>query len=237
MDAPHTHPLAPIWPPARLRITTPRVELRIPTEQETVDLIAVANEGIHDPAQMPFAMPWTDEDPETLARSAIAFHAGTRANLTADSWAMPFAVFVDGEPAGTQDIGARRFSVRREVTTGSWLGQRFHGRGLGTEMREAVLHFAFEGLGALAANSGAYEDNVSSQRVSEKAGYVRNGIRIVERSRGPRAPGGESHERAVEIVYLIDRATWTERRRDDITIAGLDDDLLEMLGAKVSVGD
>jgi RimJ/RimL family protein N-acetyltransferase len=228
-----THPLAPIWPPARLRVTTPRLELRMPTDEEIVQLIEVANEGIHDPGHMPFAMPWTDEDPTTLAHSAIAFHSGTRANFNADSWAMPLGVFVDGEPAGTQDVGARRFGIRREVTTGSWLGRRFHGRGLGTEMREAVLHLAFDSLGALAANSGAYEDNVASQRVSEKVGYVRNGNRIGERRRGPKAPGGESQERAVEVIYRIDRASWEARRRDDIDVSGVDDELLAMLGVSV----
>jgi RimJ/RimL family protein N-acetyltransferase len=225
------HPLAPIWPPARLRITTPRLELRLPTEEEIVRLVAAAQDGVHDPADMPFASPWTDEEPDKQAPRIYAWHAHNRGAFTATSWTLLLAVFVDGEPVGAQDVIANRFATRREVDTGSWLARSAQGRGLGTEMREAALHFAFAGLGALAANSGAYEDNAASNRVSEKVGYHRNGINIVVRSRGPRAPGGASQERALEHLYRMDRASWRERRRDDIEVRGLDDELRAMLGA------
>lgn len=45
----------------------------------------------------------------------------------------------DGVVVGTQGIGARDFAIRREVSTGSWLGRAYHRQGLGTEMRAAVL--------------------------------------------------------------------------------------------------
>ncbi|MET7802737.1 GNAT family N-acetyltransferase, partial [Streptomyces decoyicus] len=73
-------------------------------------------------------------------------------------------------------IGARDFSVRREVGTGSWLGRTYHRQGLGTEMRAAVLHLAFAGLGAQHAVSGAYEDNTASLEVSRKLGYREDGM-------------------------------------------------------------
>jgi RimJ/RimL family protein N-acetyltransferase len=44
-------------------------------------------------------------------------------------------------------VSGRDFAVLREVHTGSWLGQRYQGQGLGTEMRSAVLHLGFAGLG------------------------------------------------------------------------------------------
>jgi len=40
------------------------------------------------------------------------------------------------------------------------------GQGIGREMREAILHLAFAGLGAQEALSGAFEDNVSSLATS-----------------------------------------------------------------------
>lgn len=154
-----------------------------------------------------------------------------RAAWTPEHWECMFAAFVDGEPIGAQEVGAREFGIQREVGSGSWIGARFQGRGLGTEMREAMLHFVFAGLGALAANSGAWEDNPSSNRVSEKAGYSRNGTRGLTRRRGPAAPGGASAERAMEIRYRMERDAWLERRRDDITIHGLDDTVLAAFGA------
>jgi len=45
------------------------------------------------------------------------------------------------------------------------------GPGLGTEARAAILALAFDGLGADAAESGYFEGNAASARVSEKLGY------------------------------------------------------------------
>jgi RimJ/RimL family protein N-acetyltransferase len=53
---------------------------------------------------------------------------------------------------------------------GSWPGRRYQRQGAGTEMRAAVLFLAFDGLGALAAESGALEGNDASSRVSGKLG-------------------------------------------------------------------
>jgi RimJ/RimL family protein N-acetyltransferase len=79
------------------------------------------------------------------------------------------------------------------VATGSWLGRELQGRGLGTEMRAAVLELAFRGLGAHVAESFWLEGSVASRRVSEKLGYVETGI-------GEKSPRGEPvPEHAVEI--------------------------------------
>ena len=57
----------------------------------------------------------------------------------------------------------------RSVATGSWLGLRHQGHGIGKEMRAAVLHFAFAGLGAIEALSGAWDDNKPSLGVERGA--------------------------------------------------------------------
>jgi RimJ/RimL family protein N-acetyltransferase len=229
-SAPTEHPASSIFPPLRVRVTTPRVELRLPTDEEIVALDALAGDGIHDPSFMPFGFPWTDELPGPRGISTYQAHARKRATWKPESWACMFALFVDGEPAGAQEVGATEFGIRREVGSGSWIGARFQGRGLGTEMREAMLHFVFDGLGALAANSGAYDDNPASNRVSQKAGYERNGVGAVVRRRGPAAPDGKSAERAIEVLYRIERDAWLAQRRDDIVIHGLDEDVLTMFG-------
>lgn len=53
-----------------------------------------------------------------------------------------------------QDLVGREFSTFGTVTTFSWLPVDH--RGLGREMREGVLHLAFEGLGAKEARSDAF---------------------------------------------------------------------------------
>ena len=41
-----------------LRLRTPRVELRVPTHGELVELRDVAHAGIHPPEAMPFGVAW-----------------------------------------------------------------------------------------------------------------------------------------------------------------------------------
>src|SRR5215207_3371741 len=133
---------ATIWPFAALRIATPRLELRYPDDDDLVALAHLAAEGIHDPASMPFYVPWTRAESPELERNALQHSWGRRASLARDDWSLPFAVCVDGDAVGVQDIFAKQFAVRRTVETGSWLALRVQGGGIGTEMRAALLHFA-----------------------------------------------------------------------------------------------
>lgn len=227
-----THPAAEHWPPARVRVVTRRLELRLPSDEELVELIAVVDDGVHPPEQMPFAQPWTDAAPTERARSLLQWHWSQRGSWTPDRWAFLFGAFVDGKIVGAQDVAGRQFATRREVSSGSWLGQRWHGRGLGTEMREAMLHLAFAGLGAEHAVSSASSENPASIRVSEKAGYERDGIEVHARTRGAEAPEHLRGERIADptIRFRITREAWVERRRADIELHGIDDDLLAMVG-------
>ena len=203
---------ATIWPFAALTIRTPRLELRYPDDQDLVALAHLAAEGIHDPSSMPFNVPWTRAESPALERGLLQFAWVRRAALTRDDWSLPFVVCDDGQPVGVQDVSATQFAVRRTVETGSWLVQRAQGRRIGTEMRAAVLHFAFAGLGAEEAFSGSYTDNPASAAVSGHNGYQPNGEEI-------RAREGEA---ARLQHWVLTRARWTPQRRDDITIDGLD---------------
>jgi len=206
------------WPLFDLRIRTPRLELRAATDADLEALVAVIKDGVHDPSEMPFLVPWTDLPSPELERSFLRFMWGTRASWSAADWRLPFVVVEGGRAIGVQELRATGFAERRTVETGSWLGRASQGRGLGTEMRAAVLHLAFEGLGAQAATSGAIEGNGASRRVSEKLGYVPNGVAIV----APRGTPLQEHR------YLLRRDAW---RADDhpATIEGLDA-CVEMFG-------
>lgn len=152
-----------------LLLRTPRLELRLPTHDELVELRELARAGVHPPEQMPFAVAWTDEP--YSEEWVVDFHEEQRRAWRPDAWDLELGVWVDGELAGVQALYGKDFTGSRAVGTGSWLGADFQRRGVGTEMRTAVLELAFRGLGAEVARSGAVEGNVGSLRVSEKLGY------------------------------------------------------------------
>jgi RimJ/RimL family protein N-acetyltransferase len=202
-----------IWPLFDLVVRTPRLELRLPREEEFAGLVELVDAGIHDPEMMPFSTPWTDLEPRRRAREVAQWLWRHRANWSADNWTLTAAAFVDGEPIGMQDLGAQHFRAVRSVETGSWLGRAHQGQGLGREMREAVLHLAFAGLDAQEALSGAFEDNVSSSATSRAVGYEENG-----EARGHRRDGS-----ARTVRFRLGRDRWEQRRRSDIEILGLEE--------------
>lgn len=167
--------MAHVWPLYDLVLRTPRLELRPVREPDMFDLTELAGRGIHAPATMPFLTPFTDLPTVERERSSLRFHWGNWANWSADDWTLSFVVRRDGECVGAQDLCGVRYPVRRTVSSGSWLGRANQGRGLGTEMRAAVLELAFGALEALRAESEAFADSVASRRVSDKLGYRSNG--------------------------------------------------------------
>jgi RimJ/RimL family protein N-acetyltransferase len=203
---------SPYWPLFELRVTTPRLEMRPPSDDDLAALAAVAADGVHEPGYMPFSIPWTEGGPEAAARNTLQFNWRLRAEWKPEDWHLTLVTLVDGEVVGNQGIGATSFAITKTVETGSWVGLRHQGQGIGKEMRAAVLHFAFDGLGAEVALSGAWADNARSLGVSAAMGYEPNGERI-----GVRQGEGD------RLVHLrLPRQTWEARRRDDICIEGLD---------------
>lgn len=163
------------WPLRHLVLRTPRLELRPDDDEGLLQLVERAQEGVHPPEQQPFLVAWTDEPPAVRGTNTMRFHWNQRANLSAEHWTVNFLVRLHGTVVGTQSLGAKDFAITREVSSGSWLGRRFQGQGIGTEMRAAVLMFAFDHLAAEQARSGAFSDNAQSLRVSEKLGYRPDG--------------------------------------------------------------
>lgn len=201
----------PFWPLYQLRLRTGALELRLPDEAELVALCRVARAGIHDPATMPFGVAWTDKPSPQFEREFMQFHWGLRGRWSPQDWTLELAVFHDGQPIGSQGIKAVDFAVLREVHTGSWLGRAYQGRGLGKQMRAAVLELAFTGLGAAMATSSAFLDNPASIGVSRALGYRDNGI-------GQMAPRGERRE---QLHLRINREQWLARRYCEVEIVGL----------------
>ena len=138
--------LTDVWPLFRLSITTERLELRVPCDDDIKALVSVARAGIHDPDQMPFENAWTDRPDDEFDLGFAQYFWAQRARWSADSWELPFAVFLDGEPIGVQQLTAEAFPIARTIGTGSWLAREVQGRGFGAEMRSAVLDLGFFGL-------------------------------------------------------------------------------------------
>ncbi len=205
--------LRDIWPLYRLRLLVDQLELRVPTEAELPAFVAVADAGIHPPEEMPFGIPWTDQPSPARERSSYQWWMRSRAEWTPDDWFLTLGVWVDGEPAGFQDLRARRFQVLRTVGTGSWLGRRFQGRGVGKLMRQAALALAFDHLGAEVAESGAFLDNPASSRVSLGIGYRPDGFTRA-------APRGVARDQQRFRMTIED---WRARPRPTVVVEGLDD--------------
>jgi RimJ/RimL family protein N-acetyltransferase len=164
------------WPLLGLSLTTPDLELRLPTGEELAELAEVASQGIHANDYMPFVTPWTVGTPKEVARQVIQSFWRRAGEWQPDNWSLGLAVFKDGHPIGVQSMRSKNFAVTREVATGSWLGRHHQGHGYGTQMRVAILELAFAGLGAESAVSGALMDNEASLAVSRKLGYRLDGV-------------------------------------------------------------
>jgi RimJ/RimL family protein N-acetyltransferase len=192
-------PLAAYWPIFGLRLATPRLVLTPLQDADLPEIMELILAGIHEPDRMPFALPWTDAPRDEMVANALRHYWSTRASSTPDDWAVPFMIRRKGELVGMQDLTGRNFAVTRTVSTGSWLGSAFQGQGIGTEMRSAVVQFAFDHLTADRADSGAFTDNAQSLAVSRKLGYRPDGTAVLQRRPG---------ERAVEQRLTVDRTTF-----------------------------
>ncbi len=203
------------WPLFGLRIRTASLELRPPTDADLAQLVELVLEGIHDPETMPFVTGWTDAPSPELERGALRYWWGCRAGFDAGNWDLPFAVVHDGAVVGVQNLTATDFPTLRTAETGSWLGLAHQGKGIGKEMRRAVVTFGFDCLGAHTITSGAMVDNLASQRVSLAVGYERNGTDTVNRRGVP----------TEQYRYRLTRQRWAEVSADadvEVHIDGFD---------------
>ncbi|WP_406288761.1 GNAT family N-acetyltransferase [Embleya sp. NBC_00896] len=205
--------LTDYWPLFGLRVTTPRLELRVAGQDELFALVELAGRGVHDPDYMPFTTPWTRAPQPAMARNALKYFWSLWANWSPEEWQLMFAVVHDGEVVGVQECGAKDFAHRYEIGSGSWLGLAHQGKGFGTEMRAAMLELAFAGLGARWAVSSALLDNAPSLAVSRRLGYVDDGVQILAYEDGTPRP--------LQRLRLT-REAWLEHRTIPAEIHGLD---------------
>lgn len=201
------------YPPLNVEVHTPVLSLLGATDALLERLVPVVRKGVvTDP-------PWPFDDPMSLYKDSPdrewawlrAVWAG-RSKVSESFWRLYFVVVLDGEPVGMQDLIGIDFSTFGTVTTFSWLSPDVRHRGLGREMRQAILHLAFEGFGAREAESEAFLDNHASNRVSAALGYRPNGSNWATRRDEP----------AELNRWRLTRKQWLPSRRPDITLIGVD---------------
>lgn len=182
--------LEDIFPPFALRISCGALELRVLRDDDLPELVELVCRGIQVPGlPMPFLRAWHEEpyapgSSDGFPSSSLAWWWTQRATFAPDDWRLALVVRRHGDLVGMQDLHAKDFAETRLVETGSWLGRAHQGTGIGTLMRQLVVGFAFDELGAEQCESGYIVGNDASAAVSRKVGYVDNGRRpIVQQTR------------------------------------------------------
>jgi RimJ/RimL family protein N-acetyltransferase len=202
------------YPLLDVRVSTPVLELRGATDELLGELAEVVRAGKTDAEPPPYDDPISLYEPDPDQRVAKWMRAiwRGRGKVEADAWRMYFVVVVDGRPVGMQDLIGVNFSTLGTVTSFSWLSVDERGRGLGREMRAAILQLAFEGLGAKEAGSDAFVDNHGSNAISRALGYEPNGSDWATRLGEP----------GLLNRWRLTRANWERGRRTDIQLHNVD---------------
>lgn len=138
------------------------------------DYAAALVERINDEAIAEFMdiipQPYSLSDAhEFLGRSHEGWRTGTTTN---------FAIFVEGIEGATGGIGVHWNEREQGVAEiGYWVGAEARGRGVATTATRLGARWAFEATPDLERlQLRADEQNIASNRVSEKAGFTREGV-------------------------------------------------------------
>jgi RimJ/RimL family protein N-acetyltransferase len=198
------------YPLLDVRVSTPTLELRAATDELLDQLADVVRAGKTraDPAPYDDPSSFYEPDPDLRVAKWLRAVWRRRATVEPDAWRLSFVVVADGRPVGEQTLTGVHFPALGTVTTFSWLSADERGRGLGYEMRAAILHLAFDGLGAKEAASDAFVDNHGSNSISERLGYRHNGSDWATRQGEP----------ALLNRWRLTRDDWESRRRNDIQL-------------------
>ena len=120
---------SPYWPLFGLRITTPQLEMRPPSDDDLAALAAGgrrrARAGLHAVLDPLDGGGTGDSGSQHLA---VQLAAAWR--WKPEDWHLTLVTLVDGEVVGNQGIGAASLAIAKTVETGSWVGLRHQGQGI-----------------------------------------------------------------------------------------------------------
>ena len=168
------------WPLHGIRLRTADLDLRVMTEADLRGLCALLPDDL---SMNPHATRYAGLDDRGNRRAVLAQGYWRALGLwSPDDWALPFVARSAGEVVGAQWLEGPDWRADHVVDSSSWLAPAARGRGLGKQMRAAVLALAFGPLRADAAVSSAVVDNPSSLGVSRALGYRDTHRSVLEHS-------------------------------------------------------
>ncbi|HOJ79009.1 MAG TPA: GNAT family protein [Bacillota bacterium] len=86
-----------------------------------------------------------------------------------------FAIVYKDEVIGDLHLRINDDIRRRSAVLGYWLAEPFWGKGLMTLLIKTITEYAFHELGLIRIYAKVFENNIGSQKVLEKAGYIKEG--------------------------------------------------------------
>ena len=170
------------WPLFDLHLTTPDLTLRPMTEAD----LGIVSDLLPDDVDLdPSATRYGLADGRT-ERGVIVHQSYWKefGSWSQAKWRLNFVVHAAGGLVGLQELEGKDFLTLRTVDSSSFLIPQARGRGIGKQMRTAVLALAFNKMGAQAAITSAYQDNQQSLGVSRALGYRPNGESFETRDDG-----------------------------------------------------
>jgi RimJ/RimL family protein N-acetyltransferase len=190
-----------------IRLRTADLDLRVMTEADLAGLCALLPDDL---SINPHATTYAGLDDRANRRAVLVQGYWRALGLwSPDDWALPFVVRSAGEVVGAQWLEGPDWRADHVVDSSSWLVPAARGRGLGKQMRAAVLALAFGPLGADAAVSSAVVDNAASLGVSRALGYRETHRSVLEHS-------GETLQHV-----RLERAAWERSgQAHEVDIAG-----------------
>jgi RimJ/RimL family protein N-acetyltransferase len=198
------------WPLFDLRLSTPDLTLRPMTEADQATIADLLPDDVEqDPAAATFPIGADRLRRGIVSHQAYWQHYGT---WRPEAWRLNFVVTAGDQVVGVQELEGNDFSTLRTVDTSSFLIPPARGRGIGKQMRAAVLALAFGPLQAQAAVTEAWHDNHASLGVSRALGYQPNGESLHARGSG-----------ADLMVHLrLIRSDWLARGGHQVQISGFE---------------
>lgn len=87
-----------------------------------------------------------------------------------------FAIEYKGEYVGNIGLLAGEDVYRRSAEVGYFIGEEYWNKGIATKAIKLITDFGLSKLDFVRIHAGIFEYNISSQRVMEKCGYIKEGV-------------------------------------------------------------
>ena len=139
--------------------------------------------------------PWTDQDYEALAhicnhidRTYLSdtipnpYHLEdakeyiAMANQSEGQTGIYRAILNDGKIVGNISVVKKKYIRKKDSELGYYLGKEFCSRGIMTEAVRQILLLSFKQLDIIRISAYTFAENIASQRVLEKNGFIKEGI-------------------------------------------------------------